>query len=456
METVNIRKLRPQDGRQYQFLSCTSDICIYGGQAGGGKTFGLELQPCAHVENPAFGAMIFRRTNPEITNQGGLWDEAANIYPHIGGEPRTGSMSYVFPSGARVSFRSIEYEKDLNNYDGSQVPLLCFDQLEHFSRRMFFYMMSRNRSACGVRPYIRATCNPQPNWLADFLAWWIDQDTGYARQDRAGVERYFVQVGDDIRWDDSREALKEQYPELIAKSVTFIPASLEDNPILMNADPGYKANLMALPYVDRERLMNGNWLIRDSEGAEWPSDYWMDIWASDWPVAFDLSAIAVDPSKGKRDGDPSAIVFVGLSGGLLYVDADIELRPSEKIILDGIAMANKSWPDAFGVEANGFQELLGEQYQRMCEKNEIIPLPMHLINNQVNKVVRIRRLGPYLKAGKIRIRRNVGGRKLLEHLSGFPLKNVHDDGPDALEMAIRLLAEIGRVTHHQRETLVVT
>jgi hypothetical protein len=51
----------PQAGPQYDFMSTLADICIFGGQAGGGKTFGLLLEPIRHFENPAFGGVIFRK-----------------------------------------------------------------------------------------------------------------------------------------------------------------------------------------------------------------------------------------------------------------------------------------------------------------------------------------------------------------------------------------------------------
>jgi hypothetical protein len=136
-------------------------------------------------------------------------------------------------------------------------------------------MVSRNRSMCGVRPYIRATCNPDADsWVAELIAWWINQDTGYPTPERTGVLRWFVRIGDSIIWADRPEDLAEhkapnELGELIPippKSLTFIPAKLSDNKALMAADPGYLANLMALPLVERERLLGGIWKIRAAAG----------------------------------------------------------------------------------------------------------------------------------------------------------------------------------------------
>lgn len=71
---------RPQKGKQEKFLACSADICIYGGAAGGGKSYALLLEPLRHIGNKQFAAVTFRRTNPQILSPGGLWSESFNIY----------------------------------------------------------------------------------------------------------------------------------------------------------------------------------------------------------------------------------------------------------------------------------------------------------------------------------------------------------------------------------------
>lgn len=258
---------KPQRGPQEMFDRTAADIAILGGAAGGGKTWALLREPVRHVHNPRFGAVIFRRTYPQITNEGGMWDESEMMYGHVGAVPRESGLEWAFPSGASVKFAHMQHEKDRESWKGAQIPLICFDQLEDFTESQFFYMLSRNRSTSGVRPYIRATCNPDADsWLATFLAWWIDQETGYPIQERAGVLRWFVRVETAIAWAGTPEELIAQYPGLLPKSVTFIPAKLEDNVMLEEIDPGYRANLMALPFVERERLLGGNWKVRPLAG----------------------------------------------------------------------------------------------------------------------------------------------------------------------------------------------
>jgi predicted phage terminase large subunit-like protein len=267
MDAAEATVVRPQPGPQETFLGSSADIAIYGGAAGGGKTWALLMEPLRHIANPGFGAVFFRRSTVQVRNEGGLWDESEKLYPLIGATPREHVLSWEFPAGSTVSFAHLEHDKTVLNWQGSQIPLICFDELTHFSQKQFWYMVSRNRSMCGVRPYIRATCNPDADsWVAEFIAWWIDPETGLPIPERAGVVRWFVRIKDALVWADDPAELEAKHPGIPPKSATFIPAKLTDNVALMAADPGYMANLLALPKVERERLLGGNWKIRAAAG----------------------------------------------------------------------------------------------------------------------------------------------------------------------------------------------
>lgn len=270
--------LKPQDGPQTVFLGTSADIAIYGGAAGGGKTYALLLEGSRHINNSKFGAVIFRRQSIQITQEGGLWDSSFEVYGSIRGAlPKTSPRRHWrFKSGARVNFAHIDGDKDLRKWQGSQIAMIGFDELTHFTRNQFFYMLSRNRTACGVKPYIRATCNPDADsWVAQFIEWWIDSDTGYPIPERSGKIRWMVNINETLTWFESREdavgfcirnGIKEKDAEVAPKSVTFISSTLQDNKILMENDPSYLANLLALPLVEKERLLHGNWKIKAAAG----------------------------------------------------------------------------------------------------------------------------------------------------------------------------------------------
>ena len=112
--------------------------------------------------------------------------------------------------------------------------MIEFKEATHFSWKQFTYMLTRNRSAiAGIKPYIRAyLVILTDSWVADFIKWYIDQDTGYAIQSRGGKIRYFVIVNDEPIWSDDLDELLKKY-NIEPKSFTFIPSSIYDNKILL-------------------------------------------------------------------------------------------------------------------------------------------------------------------------------------------------------------------------------
>ena len=132
--------LKPQPGPQERFLASPADIVIYGGAAGGGKSYGLLLTPLRYIRTQGFGATIFRRNYNQIFSQGGLWDEAVSMYGEI---PNTYSSStrgvWIFNDAhgvpvSRINFAHIERDEDLRNWQGSQIAMCGFDELTHFSK----------------------------------------------------------------------------------------------------------------------------------------------------------------------------------------------------------------------------------------------------------------------------------------------------------------------------------
>ena len=290
------------------------------------------LEMLRNVSNPDFNAVIFRRNTSQIFNEGGLWDNAMTMYRPLGIEAvRTPYPTIRFPSGAKIRFSHLQYDKDVHQWQGAQIVLIAFDELAHFSSQQFFYMLSRNRSTCGVKPYVRATCNPDADsWLAKFIQWWWDENTGYPIPERSGVIRYFVRVGDNIIWGDSKAEIVRDHPEVNKewiKSFTFIASNLSDNKILMEKDPGYLGNLMAQSEVERERLLHGNWKIRPAAGKYFKRQYFtivdvipdkVEAWVRSWDLA---ATVATDANPSP---DATAGVLMGRLSTGQYIVADVK------------------------------------------------------------------------------------------------------------------------------------
>ncbi len=269
---IKTTSIGPQAGPQTMFMCSPADIVIYGGAAGGGKTYALLLEMLRNKDVPGFGAVIFRKNFNQITAEGGLWDASNRLYSQVDGAEshRSPRLHWSFEGGGRIGFAHIEREEDLSKWQGTEIAYIGFDELTHFTKHQFLYMLSRNRSTCGIKPYVRTTCNPDSDsWVADFISWWIDQDTGYPIAQRSGIIRYMAVLNDIIYWGDTAEELEELYgvSKEDCKSVTFIASRLDDNKILMQKDPGYLANLKAMTEVDMERLLYGNWKIRPKAGT---------------------------------------------------------------------------------------------------------------------------------------------------------------------------------------------
>jgi predicted phage terminase large subunit-like protein len=180
----------------------------------------------------------------------------------------------------------------------------------------------------------------------------------------------------------------------------------------------------------------------DPERCEWPEEYFgRHIWFDKWPQDLAVRTIALDPSKGAdaRHGDYSAYVVVGIDRhGLIYVEADLARRPTPQMVADGVSLCQRFNPDALGVEANQYQELLASEFESEFHRRHRRRTVLRKIHNYTNKLVRIRRLGPYLSQQHLRFySRSPSTLLLVDQLRDFP-QGSHDDGPDALEMAIRL------------------
>ena len=225
---------------------------------------------------PGFSAVFFRRTTPQITNPGGLWDESLNFYPRFGGTPHHSAHEWRWPRAGKIKFSHLQLNSTVYDWQGAQITLICFDELTHFTAHQFFFLVCRNRRPPGYgRTFAPPAILTRTAGSPSSCGGGSTRRPGFPSP-TDGVVRYYVRVTERIVWADRPEDLIQYLPppqDLPPGvdpprpiSVTFIPASVFDNPALLQVNPEYLAWLLSLPLLERERLLAGNWKIRPAAG----------------------------------------------------------------------------------------------------------------------------------------------------------------------------------------------
>ncbi|MCY3986235.1 MAG: phage terminase large subunit [Candidatus Dadabacteria bacterium] len=322
---------------------------------------------------------------------------------------------------------------------------MLFDELTTFSSVQFWYLLSRNRSTCGVAPRIRATTNPDADsWVARFLDYWIGDD-GYPIEERSGELRWFVRIGDSIEWARSPvDLMKFRDPQgkpIPPKSVTFIPAKLTDNQILMKQDPNYIANLMSLNTIDRERLLLGNWKIRPSAG-----DFFKREWVGS-PVAilpsfkdtlrkvrgWDLGATT---EREGRDPDWTCGTLIGEEPGkkkyyvLNHKYARLSPDGVEKLILDTAKEDGRQTT----IEIPQDPAQAGKA-QKMTLLRLLAGYDVRFRPASGDKVTRFKGFSAQAEGGNVTVALGDWNDRWMRELENFPPKHGHDDDADSTAQA---------------------
>lgn len=459
-----IVRIRPQDGPQWRFIDSRADITVYGGGAGGGKSWGLLLEPLKHIHNPRFDGCLFRRTQVDIKKQGSLWPTSMELYPLLRGRPSSQALLWRFPSNSTIAMGGIENEMDRFDYQSAQFCYLGFDELTHFSEQTFWYMMSRNRSMSGIRPYIRAACNPDPDsWVKHFIQWWIDSRStlkdgkpnpnfGLPMPGRDGVLRWFVRRGDRIEWAFTKQELEEKYGKydpktytgVLPKSVTFIRATVYDNPALLGKDPGYLGNLQNLPAYERAQLLEGNWEVRAQAGDLFPR-YKIQV-VDEAPIPYQKRARGWDRAAStKRPGtDPDATANVLISqgpDGLWYVEFAEEMWQAPYEV--NTAMKGYATQDGYetAITYNQDPGSAGVYEAQDTAKD----LAGYIVQFEVatgDKATRAKPFSNQWRAGNVRLVRGAWNEQYLRVMGNFyPGSKEHDDLVDASSRAFKTLTE---------------
>ena len=273
----------PNEGPQTEFLAAAETDVLYGGAAGGGKSYAMLVDPLRYAHRAAHRALIIRRSMPELRE---LIDKSRELYPKAfpGCKYREVEKLWNFPSGAKIEFGFLERDADVYRYQGQAYSWIGFDEITHLPTEFAWnYLASRLRTTDSeITPYMRCTANP-----GGVGAHW--------------VKKRYIEPAEPDQSFVGKDGLTRK----------FIPARLEDNPFLAT-DGRYEQMLKALPPTQRKQLLEGNWDV--NEGAAFTEFsleehvippfqipiHWDRVKGIDYGYASESACIwaAIDPSDG--------------------------------------------------------------------------------------------------------------------------------------------------------------
>lgn len=255
---------RPNPGPQTTFLAAPEREVLYGGAAGGGKSYAILADALRDMTHPHFRGLILRKTTEELRE---LVQKSQDLYPRAypGMKWSERKMEWTAPSGAKLWMSFLENDRDVTRYQGQAFSYIAFDELTQWATPYAWnYMRSRLRTtAVGLKLYQRATTNPGGvghGWVKKMFVDPAPWGKTFAATD--------LETGETLVWP--KGSSREGQPLFNRR---FIPAKLSDNPYLYK-DGEYEANLLSLPEAERKKLLEGDWDIMEGAAfTEWNRDH---------------------------------------------------------------------------------------------------------------------------------------------------------------------------------------
>ena len=250
--------VKPNSQPQLEFLSSPEYEILYGGAAGGGKTWSLVVDPLKFIPYSRFTAIIFRRTYPEL--MGSVYPLAQEYYLSAGAVWKDKLKSYVFPSGATIRLGYMQYAEDWRKYQGHEYARQYFDELTNFTEDQYLKIAPWNRSKVeGIPPKRRSASNPGGIGHLWVKKRFVDTCPPVPK----GKKVYSKMAG--VWWQPMKAGKtywrKTKAPDGSIKytSSKFIPARIFDNTDLLRNNPQYVNQLLQLPERQRRALLEGDW-----------------------------------------------------------------------------------------------------------------------------------------------------------------------------------------------------
>ena len=249
---------QPNPGPQTQYLASSEREVLYGGAAGGGKSYATLADPLRSLNHKEFSGLLVRHTTEELRE---LIQKSQELYPKAipGIKWSERKSQWVTPRGGRIWMSYLDKDQDVMRYQGQAFNYIAFDELTQWATPFAWnYMRSRLRSAAPeLGLYMRATTNPGSighQWVKKMFIDPSEPNKSFWATD--------IETGDRLEYPKGHT--KGGQPLFKRR---FIPASLFDNPYL--ADSGdYETMLLSMPEHQRKQLLEGNWDV--NEGAAFP------------------------------------------------------------------------------------------------------------------------------------------------------------------------------------------
>lgn len=413
------------------------------------------IYPLKYADDPYLRGVIFRKTTGELTAQGGLWETAVELYTYVFGEKNLKihkkDLKITFPSGGSIKFSHMEHDQNRFQHMGAQYTFILFDEATHFSQTVIEYLGLRMRSAKAKhKKQMVLTCNPDPDWFGlDWIRPYLQED-GTPNLSMDGVIRYYVVQDGKYLWADKREELEAIYgagDESGIKTFTFISATCHDNPVLLRNDPSYISTLKAKPYVDVQRYLYGNWLVRPSGSGMFKKDWCQPVRLFEQQIvsycrAWDVAGSTPSDENPNPDWTAGVLIAKTKQGRYIIVDCVRFRARYGEVIRKMIEVAHND-PEGTIIVAPQEPGQAGKAASQMMQKEFLSEgLSARMRPTNKSKVVRFQPLAAAAETGLVDYVEGEWNKDFFSELEGFDgSRNKKDDQCDAAGDAFVTLAQ---------------